>query len=198
MDKDPRKIHHAREHADALVVEGSGSSFRCLESAGIRNMDIVAAVTDDDEVNLIACRMAKKAGVQTTIARVRNPEFSEPDFILSPSELGADHIIHPEIETAKAVLQLLRRSSVTYAFDFESGRIQVIGVRIDRNSPLINQPLGELYGYDERHLQIVAVERGNETIIPYDSCRQSRRPRVKRHDFRRWIGWPDSCRDITT
>lgn len=166
MDTDPRKVQHASDHADALVLEGSGSSYRSLQNAAIQNMDIVAAVTDDDEVNLLACRMAKKVGVPTTIARVRNPEFSDPSFILSASELGADHIIHPEKETAEAVLQLLRRSSVTYAFDFESGRIQVIGVRIDRDSPLINQPLGELQGYDDRHLQIVAIERAEKTIIP--------------------------------
>lgn len=166
MDMDSRKVQHAREHADAMVVEGGGSSFRCLENAGIKNMDIVAAMTDDDEVNLMSCRIAKKVGVATTIARVRNHEFSDPGFILSPEELGADHIIHPEKETANAVLQLLRRSSATYAFDFEHGRIQVIGVRIDRNSPLINKPLGELNGYDDRHLQIVALERGHETIIP--------------------------------
>jgi len=166
MDKDSRKIHHASEHADALVIEGSGSSYRCLQNASIQNMDIVAAMTDDDEVNLLTCRIAKKVGVPTTIARVRNPEFTDPEFVLSPSELGADHIIHPEKETANAVLQLLRRSSATYAFDFESGKIQVIGVRIDRDSPLINQPLEDLHRYDNRHIQIVAIERSTETIIP--------------------------------
>lgn len=166
MDRDHRKVQHAREHADAMVVQGSGSSFNDLENAGIKHMDIVAAVTDDDEVNLMACRMAKKVGVTRTIARVRNPEFSDPDFIFTPEELGADHIIHPEKETANAVLQLLRRSCATYAFDFEHGRIQVIGVRIDRNSPLIYQPLGELNGYSDRHVQIVALERGHDTIIP--------------------------------
>ena len=166
IDCDPHKVQRVQEQLDAFVLEGNGSSFRQLQEAGIERMEVVAALSNNDEVNLIACRLAKKVGVPLTLARVRNPEFTEPDFIMSPAELGVDHIIHPELETAIAVSHLLGQSSATYVVDFEGGKIQVLGVRLDRDSPLTGAPLRKVTGYADEHLRIVAVERNHHTIIP--------------------------------
>ena len=166
IDSDARKVHRVQEQLDAFVLEGSGSSFRQLQEAGIEQMEVVAALSNNDEVNLLACRLAKKVGVPLTLARVRNPEFTEPDFILSLTELGVDHIIHPELEIAVAVSQLVNQSSATYIVEFEGGKIQVLGVRLDRNSPLIDTPLINVTGYADEHLRIVAVDRNHRTLIP--------------------------------
>ena len=78
LEADVEKVKRAREQLDVLVVEGSGSSFHALESAGIRQVDVIAAVTNNDEINLTACRLAKKVGVGTTLARIRSLILSSP------------------------------------------------------------------------------------------------------------------------
>ena len=100
VESDPARAQRAREQMDAIVIEGHGASARTLHDAGISECNLMAAMTDNDEVNLIACLTAKKAGVQTTIARVRNPEYMDPDCPLDSTDLGVDHFIHPEKETA--------------------------------------------------------------------------------------------------
>lgn len=166
IEIDPEKIQRLRERVDSFVIEGSGTSYRVLQQAQAESMDLVAAVTDNDEVNLLSCQLAKKMGVPTTIARVRNTEFTQDPFPLSYEEMGVDHIIHPEVETAHAVAHLIRQSSASYAFEFEGGKVQVLGVRLDRRSPIINAPLADISTYQDEHLRIVAIDRNHETIIP--------------------------------
>ena len=91
-------------------------------------------MTTNDEVNLLACRMAKKLGVESTIARIRNPEFTAPDFIFSPQELGVDQFIHPEKETADAIVRLIRQSSATDLVEFAEGKLVLLGMRLDHQS----------------------------------------------------------------
>jgi trk system potassium uptake protein TrkA len=167
VDLDPQKVKRAGEQLDALVIEGHGCSYRVLERANIRGMDILAAMTNDDEVNILACQLAKKLGVPSTVARVRNPEFTMPDFALSHEELGVDVMIHPEKETADAVVRLIRQSSATDVIEFAEGKIQLLGVRLEKDSPLLNVPLielGRLYG--DPPLRIVAINRNQRTLIP--------------------------------
>lgn len=167
IELDPQKVIRASEQLDAFVIQGNGASLKVLEKANIAQIDILAAMSDNDEANLMACRLAKKVGVPTTIARVRNPEFTEPDFILSPQELGTDLIIHPEKEVAEAVVRLIKRSCATYAVDFEKGRIQVLGLRLTRNAPLLHHSLIKLnQRYDDPPLRVVAINRNYNTLIP--------------------------------
>jgi len=167
IDENPDKVRRAAEQLDGLAIEGSGDSYQVLLQAGLKQTDVLAAVTDNDDANLMACRLAKASGVEVTIARVRNAEFTEPGFPLTPAQLGADHIIHPEREAANAVLRLLRESSATHVIDLENGRVEVIGLILEPDSPLIGPSLAELGARHHRPpVQIVAVERNHETIIP--------------------------------
>ncbi|GAB4425778.1 MAG: Trk system potassium transporter TrkA [Anaerolineae bacterium] len=167
IEADPHKVARASEQLDAFVVEGNGGSYRVLKQAGLDKIEIVAAMTDSDEANLMACKIAKKSGVRTTVARVRHPQFTQPDFILSPEELGTDLILHPEKQTADAIVRLIRKSSATYAVDFEGGRIELLGLRLDKNSRLLNIPLKYLGQETENlHMRVVAINRNYQTIIP--------------------------------
>lgn len=167
IEADPEKVARASEQLDAFVVEGNGASYRLLKQLDIEKVGIVAAMTDRDEVNLMACRLAKKSGVPTTIARVRHPQFTTPDFILSSEDLGTDLILHPEKETADAVVRLIRRANTNYAVDFEGGRIELLGLRMTHESPLLHVPLRYLSEEtDNLHLRIVAINRNYKTIIP--------------------------------
>ena len=167
VEKDPQKVRRASEQLDALVVEGQGNSIQVLKKADVENTDILAAVTDSDGVNLIACMLAKKAGVGSTIARVRNPELVDPDCLLKPEDLGADLIIHPEKETAEAIVRLIRQSSATDVIEFADGKIQVLGMRLEEDSPLLGIRLVDLVRrFENPPMRIVAVARYQDTIIP--------------------------------
>ncbi len=167
VESDPDKAHSAEEQLDALVVRGSGSSYRTLRQAGIEQTEVFAALTSSDEVNLLACRYAARLGIPHKIARVRRREFIEPGFPLTREELGVDQLIHPEKETADAIIRLIRQSSATDILEFSGGAIQLIGLRTEQGSPVLRQPLREIWlkfeGIDAR---IVAIVRRQQTLIP--------------------------------
>jgi len=167
IESNPRLVKRAQEQLDAIVVEADGASCKELEKAGIAQMDIVAAMTNQDEVNLMASRIAKKLGVSTTIARVRKPEYTRDDFLFKRKELGADIIIHPEQETARAITRLVRQANATDIIEFEEGKVQLLGVRLEPGSELIGTPLAQLgQKLGDPPVRIVAVTRKQTTHIP--------------------------------
>lgn len=167
IDTDPRRVKRVSEQLDIIVAEGNGTSLQDLRGIGIEQVDLVAAMTTNDEVNLLACRMAKKLGVQSAIARVRNPEFTAPDFIFSPQELGVDQFIHPEKETADAIIRLIRQSSATDLVEFSEGKLVLLGTRLDPQSSLLHAPLTELgRQFADLPMRIVAIQRKQQTLIP--------------------------------
>ena len=111
IEPDREKISRAEELLDIMVVKGSGSSVETLVEAGIKDAKLVIAVSAIDEVNIIACMLAEKFGVPQKIARVRNQEFTNPNAVLTPEQLGIDMIINPELETAHEIYRLIRRSA---------------------------------------------------------------------------------------
>lgn len=167
LEENPEKAQRAEEQLDAMVVVGSGSSWQDLQRANIEKADILAALSNVDEVNLLACMYAKKIDIPHKIARVRNPEFTRPDFILSREEMGVDLLIHPERETADAIVRLIRQSSATDVIEFAGGQIQLLGIRLEQNSPVLRQPLKEIWQhYNDLPARIVAIKRKEHTIIP--------------------------------
>ena len=167
VELDPRRARRAGEQLDALVVPGNGTSVRTLRSARIEQTDVVAAMTTNEEANLLACRLAKTLGAKSTIARVRNPEYTLPDYPLSNEELGVDLIIHPERETADAIVRLIRQSSATDIIEFENGKVQLLGIRLEEDSRLLHTPLAELWQRNNYPpVRIVAIQRKQQTVIP--------------------------------
>ena len=110
-----------------------------LQQAGIQDADLLVAVTDVDEVNLVASMLAERVGKSSeetvTIARVRSDEFTGDRSALSLRDFGIDHIIHPEQSTANEVVSLLRRAAATDVVEFCGDRVQLVGIRIDRDCP---------------------------------------------------------------
>jgi trk system potassium uptake protein TrkA len=167
VDNEPAIVKRASEQLDAIVVEGHASSHKVLEQSNLKQKDILAAMTNNDEVNLLACRIAKKTGVSTTIARIRNPELTMDDYVLTREEMGVDYIIHPEKETADAVVGLIRQSSATDVIKFEEGKIQIVGVRLETGSALLRKPLIELSReFGNPPMRVVAINRNQRTLIP--------------------------------
>ncbi|MEM7031105.1 MAG: Trk system potassium transporter TrkA [Chloroflexota bacterium] len=167
IEADPQRVKRASEQLDANIINGNGASYRVLEQANLDGVEIVAAMTDRDEVNLLSCKLAKKIGVPTTIARVRHPQFTQPDFILDGAELGTDLIIHPEKETADSAISLIHHPSATYAVELEDGRIELLGLTLAPESPLLDIPFRDFEQHlDHLRLRVVAVNRKYTTVIP--------------------------------
>ncbi len=167
LERDPLRAQRAEEHLDAMVVCGSGSSLEDLRRANIGQADVFLALSNFDEINLIGCRLAQKVGVPHKVARVRNPEYTRADFILTREEMGIDLLIHPEREAADAVVRLIRQSTATAVVEFDEGKIQLLGIRLERNSPILKKPIKELWHeYGNMSARIVAIKRKENTLIP--------------------------------
>lgn len=160
----------ASNNLDAFVITGNGCSSSVLLDAGVERADVLAALTDNDEVNILACKIAKKYGVRTTIARVRNPEYLSDGHIISKEEFGVDYFLQPEKETAETIVHLIRQSNVTDVIEFEGGKLKFIGLKLNDSSELLNKKLMDLS--IELHnppLTVTAIKRGKNTIVPKGS-----------------------------
>lgn len=167
IERNPLMSRRAEEHLDAAVIVGSGSSYRDLLKAKIEETDILAAISNSDEVNLLACRYAHKLNIPIKIARVRNPEFIEPDFLLTREEMGVDLLIHPEKETAEAIIRLIKQSSATDIIEFAEGRIQMVGIRLEKDTPLSHKTLQDIWlEWGNIAARVVAIKRKENTLIP--------------------------------
>lgn len=170
MDKDCLK--RVTDNLDVLTVEGSATSPLNLVDAGVKNADIMIAVTSVDEVNIIASMMAKRLGVKNVIARVRNNEFSHSNSPITPSELGIDVLIHPEMSAATEIHQLIKRASASDIVSLADGHIQLIGTRIEKNSSIVGKTLVEFAAeYDNFSFRVVAISRRGTTIVPHGGNR---------------------------
>lgn len=152
---------------DAQVLHGSGTSLTLLEQAGVRSADLVVAVTDSDEVNLIAVISAKQSGVKKTIARVKNREFLRTDAFINARDFDIDLIIHPESVAAQGTVRLLKQTAATDFIEFAKGQIIVMGIQLDRMESFFNIPLSDLaQKYQDFPFRVIAIHRKETTRIP--------------------------------
>lgn len=167
IDNDNERCKWASELLDVMVILGTGSSQEIQLQAGIKKCDMLIAVTGFDEANIVSCMLADRFEVPIKIARVRNQEFTDPDSALTAKQLGINLMIHPELETAREIVLLIRRASATDVLEFEKGRVQLVGLKVDRQTPLLNKKLIELNpGITNEVFRLVAIIRDNKTIIP--------------------------------
>lgn len=172
MDERQQCLQRVIENLDVLTVEGNATSPNALVEAGAKEADMMVAVTSVDEVNIIACMMAKRLGVKTAIARVRNDELSREGAPISPSELGIDVLIHPEESAATEIHQLVKRSSASDIVFLAEDKVQLVGIRVEKDAEIIGQSLEELAKkYSGEIYRIVAISRRGTTILPKGSNR---------------------------
>jgi trk system potassium uptake protein len=150
---------------DVSTFKGNGSSYRILKDAGVQDSDILIAVTNKDEINLLCCLIAKKAGNCRTIARVRDPEYDEEiNFI--KDELGLSLAINPEQAAAKYIYHLIRCPSAIELTSFAKGRVQMMSLDMPANSPWNGKNLIEISSETDYPLLISMVESSQKVIIP--------------------------------
>ncbi len=150
---------------DIMGVEGSGTSLETLTEAGIENADILIAITGSDEINIITCLIAKKAGNCKTIARVRKPEYRK-EINLIKDELGLAMVINPELAAASEIARLIRFPSAIQIDTFAKGRVEILKFKIGEGSPLCDLKIADMSHKLNCQVLVCGVERGDEAAIP--------------------------------
>lgn len=167
IDKDRNKLRRIVEEIDVAVIEGEGGDPSALKEAEASKADIILAVTDSDETNMIACLLAKAMfGIPRKIARIRNPEYFNNEKLLSRQNLDIDPAINPELEIAKAIIRLLQVPDATDVEEFEGGLVKVIGFKVTGESPLLGKSLKKLGATMEKKFLIGIIVREDRAIIP--------------------------------
>ncbi len=167
IDREKECLSKTSETLDVLVKEGNATSAKDLAAVGVSDADIVIAVTSIDEVNMIASMISKKLGAKKVIARVRNDEFSHHKSPLKPTDLGIDMMINPELSAAQEIAQLLKRSAASDVINLADDLMQLVGIRLDRNSPLIGKTLIDYASENsEITFRVVAIGRRGRTLMP--------------------------------
>ncbi len=165
IDTNAEKIQNITEKLDIMGVLGNGSSISILEEAGLEAADVFIAVTGSDELNLLCCMFAKKAGKCRAVARVRNPLYSkELEFIRQ--QLGISTIINPELATAREISRLLRFPAANKIDTFADGKVRLIKFKLEDAHGIDAMPLKDIPRKMGCDVLICAVERGHEVIIP--------------------------------
>ncbi|MFC2149980.1 Trk system potassium transporter TrkA [Calditrichota bacterium] len=160
-------VDRAASSMDVLAIRGSGTSAKLLIEAGAEHADLLIAVTSVDEVNILACMLAQKLGVKGRIARIRSHEYSQDDSKVQLSDLGIDQVIHPEMEAAREVAQMIQYPHAIDIVQCAGGKMFMVGVRVEHDAPIVNIALKDLSPmYPGLPFRIVAIRSGGETTIP--------------------------------
>ncbi|MBW6519716.1 MAG: Trk system potassium transporter TrkA [Desulfoarculaceae bacterium] len=168
IDQDESKLRRLERILNIQTIRGSGASARVLEEAGIAKTDLFIAVTDSDEVNLIACIISKNYNVTTRIARVRNDDFYTQGTSQAEKALGIDLLISPDLAMADEIMQLINVSAAFEVAEFAHGQVELLGYVAMEDHPCVGSTL--LYLRDMQGIYdfvIVAITRGDQTIIPH-------------------------------
>ncbi len=164
IDKNAEALARAGETLDVMCVRGNGANVRTLMESGIENADVVIAVTGNDELNMVCCLAAKQLGAKYSIARIRDPEYTE-SLTLLQNRLDIDQVINPERATAQEISRLLRFPFAINIESFAHGRVEMVEFRVESTDPIIGVPLSKLNGRYP-HIQYTAVQRAGEAFIP--------------------------------
>jgi len=168
IDQNGETLNQAASNIDVHTIKGNSTSYRVLEEANIHNVDLLIAVTSSEETNITTCIIGKHLGAKRTISRIENIEYLQNKDKLDLKDLGIDEIISPESLAAKEIKRLLKEIALTDTFDFDEGKLSLVGVHIDEHSRLKNKTLVETAHLNPAADFItVAILRNNETIIPH-------------------------------
>ncbi|MAT39879.1 MAG: Trk system potassium transporter TrkA [Ectothiorhodospiraceae bacterium] len=167
IEKDPDRCAEVGEKLDALMIDGTGTSPVDLERAGIDSADMLIAATPVDEVNIIACMIARQYNVEHRIARIRNQAFIRGSERINPADFGITRIIYPEDHTIESVLHYIETPGAVDAQDFERGSVFMRSYRITEDMPIAGKSLLDLRSESgDEFLLVVVIIREGEVIIP--------------------------------
>ncbi|NLO47773.1 MAG: Trk system potassium transporter TrkA [Clostridiales bacterium] len=164
IDVKPEVVENLIDISDISGIVGSCTSVDIQLKAGVETCDVYIAVTESDEINIIASIIARKLGAKTTLARVRNPEYSE-NFGFVRENLGISMMVNPELETARAIARSIRFPSSFITETFANGRVQMVEVRIEKGSAFDGMQLSN-FRKNHGSALVCVVKRGDGVHIP--------------------------------
>lgn len=164
VDISRQKVNETCERYDCMGIVGNGATHAVQEEAGIKNADLFIAVTGSDELNILCCIIAKQAGNCKTIARVRNPEYSNETKYLK-EELGLAMVINPQHAAAAEMARVLRFPSAIKIDTFAGGRVELIQFRLPEQSPLVGVSVRQVVSHLKCDVLFCTIERENEAFI---------------------------------
>ena len=165
IDVDASRIADVTQKYDVLGIVGNGATYDIQMEPGIEQADLMIAVTATDELNLLCCLIAKKAGQCQTIARVRNPEYSKDAKYLK-EELSLAMVINPEYAAASEIARVLRFPSAIKIDTFAKGKIELLKFRIPAGCVLEDYAVKEIATRLHCDVLVCTIERGDQVLIP--------------------------------
>lgn len=170
IDENDDLIEQVQIDFDVRGVVGHAAHPSVLRSAGADAADMLIAVTHFDEINMVICQVADTLfSVPTKIARVRAQAYLDAEYseLFSKSALPIDLIISPEIEVGEAILRRIRAPSAVSSISFESGELQVLGMKVQENSPLLETALDQISGlFPDLGARVIGIKRGSSVFAP--------------------------------
>ena len=165
IEQDAKILDRVLSVSDIMGIVGNGANREVLADAGVHSADIFIAVTTNDEINLISSVMAKKMGAKYTIARVRNPEYSEQMQFMKES-LGIDIMLNPEAEAADFIRKNLEYPNALNVDSFAKNKVNLVEILVEENSYLDGLKLVDFKRNHFRNLLVCIVQRGPEVYVP--------------------------------
>lgn len=164
IDKNPLVLNRLKDHLDVLTINANGARKEVLEELHIETYDLVISVTSSDETNIVISSTAKKLGATRSVARIRNPEYSNQlEFIKKLYDI--DLVINPELATSNEILRYIMESYTFYFGDYAFGKVSLVNFNIRNLPEFTGKSISEL-SYLE-NLLIVAISRNGDIIIPH-------------------------------
>jgi trk system potassium uptake protein TrkA len=165
IERDEAAVPALQSDLDALVVAGNGASPRVLEDLGARDADLLLAVTQSDEANLLSAAAGHRMGIRRTLARVRDADYFGGDLGFSSEVLGVDAVIDPEHSTADDLAATLLVPGAAHVEYFAEGRIALAEILVDEGSPLVGRSIGDHDGA-RPHAVVGLVREGRLRVPP--------------------------------
>jgi trk system potassium uptake protein TrkA len=179
IDTSQDVLDYAATHLDVLTVRGDASSISLMEQLEVNRADLFLAVTTSENTNLVAAVLAKKLGAGRTIARVQSRDYLEEGNKKLFRELGIDTLISPRQLAAREIKRLVDQCSFSDVFEFEGGKLSLVGLTIEEGSTLVNLRLSD---WENVHPNLatrpIAVLRGYQTILPRGNTTLRRKDHV--------------------
>jgi len=165
IDEDEERLNRIGSDYDLLTLQGDPSSMKILREAGTKDADLFIAVSPDQSLNINCCIIAHALGSKKTVAKIDCEEYIEEEIADFYKQLGVDNLIYPEMLAARNINNGLKMSWVRERWDVHNGALVMLGIKLRETCTILNRPLRDLCGPEDPY-HVVAVKRGNDTIIP--------------------------------
>lgn len=170
IDVNPEVLALVESQTDLITIEGSSTSIEILKRAGVASADLLIAVTQLEEVNLLTAAIGKQLGAKRTIARVESAEYLQLGCAVNFQGMGIDSMIYPSELATTEVEWLIRQATARNAFEFEDGKLSLLELSIEEEAPVVNKSIMEIAQiHPHLNFRIVAIVRNAKTIIPTGS-----------------------------